>query len=203
VEQVLQDFDDPRIGAIAIPYIDVYKDKNWTLRPPDNEHHWLTVQFRGTAYAVRKEIFNQVGRFREGFRHQGEEADFCLRMLGLGYAVRIGRSDPIHHFESPKRVRAYIFEQSSRNWIINVLLNYPARDVPVGLLIKSSSLLRGGAKRGYLLQALRGIGRGFGYAMGHLGDRQPVPRRRFVDFQRMWRGAKLRLDEVLPLGEGE
>ena len=35
--------------------------------------------------------------------HQGEESDLCIRMLAAGYVVRLGSSDPIHHFESPKR----------------------------------------------------------------------------------------------------
>ena len=103
VAQTLEDFSDGRIGAVAIPYADVNKDNVIRQRAPDRDHVWVTDRFIGTAHAVRREVFLECGGYRECFVHQGEEGDFCLRMLADGYVVRLGNADPVHHFESPKR----------------------------------------------------------------------------------------------------
>ena len=72
-------------------------------RAPDPSAVWVTDRFIGTAHAVRRDVFLACGGYREFLVHQGEEGDFCIRMLAGGHHVRLGNSDPIHHFESPRR----------------------------------------------------------------------------------------------------
>jgi len=200
VQQTLDDFDDPRIGAVAIPYIDVLKDDRLQTAAPEPQGRWATSMFRGTSYAVRKDVFNQVGRFRESLRHMGEEYDFCLRMLGAGYAVRLGRADPIHHFESPKRVRAFILEQNTRNWIISAFMNYPLARLPLQLVAHTFHALRMGFRRRMPLVPVRGLVRGYSYALGHLRERQPVAGDRFRAFRKLWSSGPVPLEELLPSG---
>ncbi len=71
--------------------------------PPNTSGTWITDTFIGTAHALRRDIFLKLGGYRDHLVHQGEESDFCIRMLDAGYLVRLGRSDPINHWESPKR----------------------------------------------------------------------------------------------------
>jgi hypothetical protein len=81
VEQTLRDFSHPRIGAVAIPYIEPHKANREIQRAPTREDIWITASYIGTAHAVRRDIFLALGGYREHLVHQGEEGDFCLRML--------------------------------------------------------------------------------------------------------------------------
>lgn len=125
VAQTLAGFDDERVGAVAIPYMDVNKDNVIRQRAPGREAVWVGDRFIGTAHAVRRDVFLEVGGYREFFVHQGEEGDFCLRMLGRSRVVRLGNSDPIHHFESPKRDMSRMDFYGRRNDILFTTLNVP------------------------------------------------------------------------------
>jgi len=81
VEQTLQDFSHPRIGAVAIPYIEPHKANKEMQRAPTREDVWITASYIGTAHAVRRDVFLALRGYREHLVHQGEEGDFCLRML--------------------------------------------------------------------------------------------------------------------------
>lgn len=84
VEQTLRDFSHPRIGAVAIPYIEPHKANKEMQRAPTREDVWITASYIGTAHAVRRDVFLALGGYREHLVHQGEEGDFCLRMLAAG-----------------------------------------------------------------------------------------------------------------------
>jgi hypothetical protein len=81
VEQTLGDFSHPRIGAVAIPYIEPHKANTEMQRAPTGEDIWITASYIGTAHAVRRNVFLALGGYREHLVHQGEEGDFCIRML--------------------------------------------------------------------------------------------------------------------------
>ena len=81
VEQTLRDFSHSRIGAVAIPYIEPHKANREIQRAPTREDIWITASYIGTAHAVRRDVFLTLGGYREHLVHQGEEGDFCIRML--------------------------------------------------------------------------------------------------------------------------
>ncbi len=198
VEQTLQDFDDPRIGAVAIPFIDVRQGERQRQFPPDSTGTWIGARFIGTAYAVDREAFISVGRFRESFRHQGEEVDYCIRQIEHGLVTRLGRADPILHHESPKRVRAYILEQTVRNTICTILLNYPATTVPWAMTRSCTGLGLAAFKRRMPVAGVRGFARGFWYAATHLNQRRPVRRATLTTYLRLWREGPKDIESVLP-----
>ena len=103
VEQTLKDFDDPRIGAVAVPYVEPKKTSRLMQSAPDAFGTWITNTFIGTAHALRRDLFLSLSGYREPLFHQGEEGDFTIRLLDAGYVVRLGRSDAIIHWESPIR----------------------------------------------------------------------------------------------------
>ena len=86
VEQTLRDFSHPRIGAVAIPYIEPHKANKEMQRAPTREDVWITASYIGTAHAVRRDVFLALGGYREHLVHQGEEGDFCIRMLAADAA---------------------------------------------------------------------------------------------------------------------
>jgi len=103
VEQTLAGFAHSRVAAMAIPYVEPKKPKQEFRCAPDADAIWVTDSFRGTAYGLRRDVFLELGGYREQIIHQGEEMDFCIRLLNKGFVVRLGHGDVIIHYESPKR----------------------------------------------------------------------------------------------------
>ncbi|MCC6580401.1 MAG: glycosyltransferase, partial [Phycisphaeraceae bacterium] len=106
IAQTLTEFDDARIAGVAIPYIDIRKSPRVipTVPATASPTQWyVNSAYTGTSHALRRELFNQLGGYQEALFHQGEERDYALRLLDAGYVIRLGKADPIHHHESPKR----------------------------------------------------------------------------------------------------
>lgn len=102
VAQTLSEFDDRRIGAVAVPFVEPKKSPEVRQQSPD-AGRWVTDCFIGTAHALRRDLFLALGGYRERLFHQGEEGDYCIRLLASGHVVRLGSGDPIQHYESPNR----------------------------------------------------------------------------------------------------
>ena len=56
VEQTLRDFADPRIGAVAIPYMEPHKENRLMKKAPDAEQIRITNCFIGRTHALRQEM---------------------------------------------------------------------------------------------------------------------------------------------------
>src|SRR5690606_7516830 len=133
LEQTLADFDHPRVGAVAIPSIDVRIRPHVQGAAPEPSHRWLASEFRGGANALRRDLFVATGGYWGLLWRQGEEGDYCARLLDRGYVVRLGRADPLHHLESPRRQRGVIFRYQARNAILFAWHNVPMPFLPVHL----------------------------------------------------------------------
>ena len=134
VRQTLKEFASERIGAVAIPHINVNVGPEVHHRAPDAGSVYVTGHYIGTAHAIRRDVFERLGGYRE-LTHQGEELDLCIRMIEDGYLVRLGSADPIHHFESPNRDRRRMDYYGVRNAIRFVWQNVPQPFAIVHLLI--------------------------------------------------------------------
>ena len=142
IEQTLSDFDDSRIGAVAIPYFEPHKGNCLMQKSPDVDRKWITNQFIGTAHALRRDVFLELEGYRAHLVHQGEEGDYCIRMLNAGYFVRMGNADAIIHHESPKRNLSRMDYFGCRNSILFAWQNVPTRYFPVHLLATTFNCLR-------------------------------------------------------------
>lgn len=111
-------------AAVAWPYIDVSYGPDVRNAAPD-EAIWETFSFRGCSFLVDKSIFLAVGGFRENFIHQGEEEDLCIRIIGEGGHVVLGKGHPVHHYESPRRNLARMDYYGSRNLVLFSFFNLP------------------------------------------------------------------------------
>ncbi len=118
VADTLGDFDHPRVGAVAIPSIDVNRNLHVARKAPDRRHVYAAYCYVGTAHALRRDLFLGLSGYREILVHQGEEEDFCLRLLDAGYFTRSGNADPIHHFESPRRSWVRMDFYGARNKVL-------------------------------------------------------------------------------------
>jgi glycosyltransferase involved in cell wall biosynthesis len=125
VEQAVAELGNPRVAAVAIPYMEPQKSREILQRAPDRKKIWVTDMFRGTAYAVRRDIFLALGGYREQLIHQGEERDFCIRLLNRGFVVRLGSGDHVIHNEMPKRDWTRLDFYGRRNDILFAWNNVP------------------------------------------------------------------------------
>lgn len=142
VEQTLRDFDDPRIGVVAIPYIEPNKNNQLMQVAPERSGLWITDTFIGTAHALRRAVFLDLGGYREALFHQGEESDYAIRLLDRGYIIRLGRADPVFHWESPKRDLRRIDYYGARNLILFQWKNTPIALIIPGMLVTTFNCLR-------------------------------------------------------------
>ena len=197
VEQTLADFDHPRIGAVAIPFVDARPTGDVPLqRAPDREGRWLTSSYIGTAHAVRRDVFRHVGGYRASLIHQVEEPDFCLRMLAAGFVTRIGRAEPLLHLESPKRNFSKLLMLTARNELLKGWHNVPMPYLPVrwAKVLATCTLLAARWRQPRAL--LRGVWLGARDSYRLRAARDPVPRAVYsVDHDIRKRGP-LRLEQV-------
>jgi GT2 family glycosyltransferase len=195
VMQTIADFDHPRIGAVAIPYVDPREDRVHQQAPPGDEIY-VSAVFIGTAYAVRRDLFLTLGGFRPSLDAYWEEADFAIRLLAAGFVIRLGRADPLKHHESSSRDFARREYLSRRNGLLVAGLTVPAASLPghmTWLLANNLISLINSQQRGPLL---RGTFSGFTGAWKHRAERHPVPRRVFRLRQRLWRGGPQPLRDI-------
>ena len=146
-----------RVGAVAIPYVDVNRGSGVRQLAPDSVGVYLVNAFIGTAHAVRRDVFLALGGYREQLFHQGEESDFCIRMLAAGYVVRAGTGDPIHHFESSRRDFDRMDLYGPRNALLFVYQNVPLPSAIWRLASTVAGVLAWTADPTRLVTRLRGL----------------------------------------------
>lgn len=198
IAQTLADFDHPRIGAVAIPFVDVRTSTVRRQQAPDGERRWVTPSYIGTAHAVRRDVFLALGGYRGELWQMAEEPDLCLRMLDAGYVTRLGRADALHHLESPKRDLPRITALGRTNDLLHGFNNVPMPYLVVRVAkVTLHSLLF--ALRWRQPRAVgRGLARGFRLGLPVLRSRRPVRRSTYrLDHDLRKRGP-LPLEEVEP-----
>jgi glycosyltransferase involved in cell wall biosynthesis len=194
--ETVADFDSDLVGAVSIPVVD--GDGEEAEDVAYAESRVAVPCFRGTAYAVRSDVFLSLGGFRALFFHQVEERDFALRLLAAGYAIRAGTAKrPIRHRVSPARDLRRLHIYSQRNVILHGTLNLPARQLPVywaGMSVKG--LLRGLRVR-RPDRMVRGLTAGFAHSLRYRRLRNPVSNEAY----RL--GRQLYVRKAVPLSEIE
>ncbi len=198
VVDTLADFDRASIGAVAIPGIDVRRGPEVLQSPPVHEGAWITPSYWGTAHAVRRDLFLALGGYREELGEMFEEVDFCLRMLDAGYATRLGRATPLHHYESAKRIQPRKVFHVWRNNIDHAWRNVPLPYTPVRVLKVIAGGLLFGARNRHLPSVLRGLGAGLAHGPSLLRSRSPITRRAYRLDHDLRRHGPLPMEEVEP-----
>jgi glycosyltransferase involved in cell wall biosynthesis len=185
VGQTAAEFDNPRIGAVAIPFIDVKKGPDVRNRAPDRPGVWVADSYIGTAHALRRDVFLALGGYREKLFHQGEEGDYCARMLDAGYVTRLGTADPIHHFESPRRDFRRMDLYGRRNDVLFAWHNAPLLYLPAHLLATTVNGVRFGFRCGRPWRMMQGLAKGYGAIVPQFGERRPISRATYRILRRM------------------
>jgi len=199
VSQTLPYFKDERVGAIALPLINIIngaKQEFFAGRPTRQDISWVTHAFPGGASAIRRDLFLALGGFQGHLFQWGEEAEFSQRMLNSGRVVQMAMTDPVHHFPAiegrhkrGKNVWLY------RNMILASWYTAPrSLLVPLLLVQTARCLARGASNIRQFPIAIEGIIRGYASCLARVGKRTPVSsqtfklfvelnRRRFVPYE--------------------
>ena len=194
VAQTLAEFDSDRIGAVAIPYIEPKRGNRTMQMAPSRGDVWVVDTFVGTAHAVRRDLFLKLGGYRENLVHQGEESDFCIRMLNAGWVVRTGTADMICHFESPKRDFRRMDFHGPRNSVLFAWQNVPGSFLPVHFAVTTVRCLIHTYRPDRMAIRLRGILDG--YRACCYAERQPVSASIYRLSRRLKKAGPLRLSDI-------
>jgi GT2 family glycosyltransferase len=174
VEHTLREFNHPRVGAVAIPFVHVNQGPTVHQRAPQAEGIYATYTFIGTAHALRRDLFLALGSYRELLVHQSEEEDYCARMLNAGYITRCGTADPVHHFESPRRSWTRMDFYGARNKVLYAWNNVPFPFLPMHLAATTfmTSIFTPHPAR--CLTRVRGVLAAYAMCFRGQADRRPV-----------------------------
>ena len=200
VRQTLAAFDHPQIGAVTIPWKNVPDHQALSDKAPEDQGIYVCRSYTGMAHAVRRDLFLQVGAYRECFVHGSEESDFCIRLLNAGYVVRLGRADHVNHYESKIRnVRRQVFF-AARNAVLFAWCNAPGSRLPFHLAGTIYHVLCYGLKNRHLWLRVRGLAAGFGACITQWQARCPVSLETYRIFRRLTYSGYLPFSKILLSG---
>lgn len=198
VSQAIEDLEHEKIGAVAIPYVNVRQDRVLRHRAPDDLEVYVTDSFTGTAHALRRDLFLRLGGYRATLFHQGEERDYCVRMLEAGYFARLGRSEPIFHHESPQRDLRRMDLYGRRNDVLFAWHNVPASALIPQMLGTTVRGVGFGVRCGRPLRMLNGLVRGYAACFREWGNRRPVSPATYRLFRELRRRGAAPLSKIMP-----
>ena len=176
VKQTLARFDNGRVGAVAIPYVEPRKSSTIYQQAPSSDGVFVSGWFIGTAHALRKDVFLRVGGYRDCLFHHGEEMDYSIRMLQAGYVIRLGHGDVIHHMESPRRDAERVDYFGRRNDVLFAWHNVPMPYLPVHMAGTTVNGIKTAWRVGRLSRKMiRGMLSGYADCWQRWKMREPVP----------------------------
>jgi len=199
VRATLDDFCSPEVGAVAIPHINVNSSGGIHSQAPDRTRRYAISQFTGGACAIKKDIFVKLGGYDSNIWRQGEESDYCTRLLAAGYITLCGSAGPILHYESPKRDNAAIHYHAARSGILYAWSNVPLWALPFHLSANIVQTLLGAYSNATLLATIRGILSGLASVLRLQTRRAPIPTWSYRLFRRLRKRGPLPFDEVVKL----
>jgi glycosyltransferase involved in cell wall biosynthesis len=196
VRQTLAAFDDPRIGAVTIPWKNVPDHQTLSDKAPQDEGVFVCRSYTGMAHAVRRDLFLRLGGYREFLLHGSEEIDFCMRLLDAGYVVRLGRADHVNHYESKVRNVSRQAHFAARNAVLFAWYNAPGLRLPIHWAGTVVHVLLYGLKNGYLWPRFRGLADGFASCAKQRQARCPVSLTSYRLYRRLTRRGFLAISDM-------
>ena len=173
--RTIEAFDEARIGAVTIPFINVHKDKGLVMTAaPDANQTYVGLEYYGGMVAFRRELFLELGGYRPYYFMHIEEGDYALRMLAAGFVVKWGSAPPIDHHESPIRASKRLNELGPRNHILYAWYNVPMPHVIPQILGSGTKSALHVASLGNPSHGARGLMKGWLAVMHELNNREPV-----------------------------
>jgi glycosyltransferase involved in cell wall biosynthesis len=193
----IADFTSDRIGAVAIPIFDEGAPPGWSAEPAPRGMDLVVPILKAGSFAARREVFLAAGGFPRIFIGQGEETDLCLRLLALGYFVKLGTASPIRHCPSPIRDVRRMDYYGRRNDLLVGGLTMPATELPVHLARCAVRTGRLVAQQRRFAWHLRGTWAGCRDSVRYRKLRRPVPAHAAKFDRILRRRRRMSLEEAL------
>lgn len=180
-------FSHPKVAAVTIPIINVLiSDAVVQQGMGSKEDFYITAQYMGGAHMIRKDVFLQMGGYYDNLIRQEEETDFCMRLYGKGYWVRIANCQkPILHYHSASRNLYLISFYRARNQFILNYKNAPLFLIPLAVLKQAFSLVLFERKNGQLKACLSGFKDGIKSIISGRIKRTPVSVKTYFFFKKL------------------
>ena len=118
---------DPRVAAVAFAQAEA-DGRPWPerLQPSTARVPTVVPSFIGFAHLLRREVFLELGGYRESFEFYGEEKEFCLRLIDAGYqTVYLPDALVAHVPDAATRDRRRYLRCVARNDCLTTLYNDP------------------------------------------------------------------------------
>lgn len=197
MRQTLAAFDHPQIGAVTIPFINVKEDQSVHTCAPDLNGVYVGFDFFGGMVAIRRKAFLQAGGYQPYLFMMVEEGELAIRMMNVGYAIRLGSADPIHHHASPIRDNVRIETLSARNTVLYAWYNVPFPYLTIEILNRSLKVWLHGVKTGFTLARTRGLLQSYRECLHEWGRRRPVRRSVYRFSRKLRRRGPVRFEDAV------
>ena len=185
LSRALEGFNDPRVGLVSIPYIDVYIKPDVQGNSPAPNEPYAMSSFRGCSYAVRRDVFGEIGGYRESLFMDSEEEDLAIRLLDHGYVVLAGDAPPVHHYASPRRETVFRETIAARNLVLFTWFNVPGVFLLPHLLVTTTKSLLFGWRTNRFKEKASGLLRGYRDMVTYWNARKPVGTPAYRLFRRL------------------
>jgi len=176
LQQTLDAFDHPRVGAVTLPFINVLQDSTVRTAAPDDGKILAGFDYFGGMVAFRRDVFLGIGGYRTFLFMHMEESDLAIRLLDAGYIVRLGWAQPLQHMESPLGKPVRLHDLGARNNILYCFYNVPWPQFPLHLAATTVKCLHHATRVGYPMRGVRGVLRGYAGILHEIRRRDPVSR---------------------------
>ncbi len=174
IRQAVDDLGDPRVGAVAIPFVNIERDPKVRQAAPSGDRVFVASAFVGCSAVVRRDLFLRLGGYWPALNYYFEEPDFCFRLLGAGYVTRLGRSNPVtHHYTDVARRLRRVRFLAARNPCMFAWHNVPWPYFPLHLAAVSMREARSYLRYGYLGATVTGVFYGWRDGIHHYRERRP------------------------------
>ena len=121
----------------ARPILGRYSNQHWTGYDRPHQVNWVT----GACLWIRREVYNRVGGFDEGYFMYCEDVDLCHRVSQLGFQCWFLPEGPIVHYGGrspvPRPRKKMLFESlryfaekhytSPRHWLTRCVFRFMSR----------------------------------------------------------------------------
>jgi GT2 family glycosyltransferase len=118
---------DPQAAAIAFAQAE-RSGQPWdaAMQPSRSRESCVIPAYIGFAHLLRRDVFLELGGYRESFVFYGEEKDYCLRLIEAGYrTVYLPDALVVHEPDPGGRSKQRYLRYVTRNDCLHTLYNEP------------------------------------------------------------------------------
>lgn len=199
VSKNLERFNQPWVGGVSIPFINIKINEIIHQKSPDEFSDYALSEACECAYIVRRDVYLKCGGFNALYQREQEGAELAIRMLDAGYIIRPGFSEPIHHIHSAVRDDRLSHIFGPRNLILFAWICVPGRYLLPQMFGSTVNAVRHGFKIGKPILKSLGLLKGYFACVQYYEIRNPVSVRAYKTYRYLRASGMVRDEEILSM----